>query len=246
MTRRGLRRSTLQGVGHRPGEAGQRRAGAGRADRTRDENRGRLRPRRHPARRPRGRDHPRAVHSAIPRERLQRRHPRRRALASPTSSKRSRCSRAEELREVQRRSGADDAPVWIIIPFMGLFVTIGFTMVGVGLRTKTGFPLLFGGFFGGMPLLMAMAVAARSWPRSRCCRSRSAWPSLAIRLGEPRRRGATRFATPAAKAAVAPRAAGRWAGDRVRDRHLHRLPPVDLQAVSGVDLQGAAERSGRW
>ena len=48
--------------------------------------------------------------------------------------------------------------MWIIIPFMGLFVTIGFTMVGLGLRTKTGSPLLFGSFFGGMPLLMALVV----------------------------------------------------------------------------------------
>jgi uncharacterized protein len=64
---------------------------------------------------------------------------------------------AEELAAFNDQSGADDIPVWIIIPFMGLFVTIGFTMVGLGLRTKTGFPLLFGSFFGGMPLLMALA-----------------------------------------------------------------------------------------
>ncbi len=66
---------------------------------------------------------------------------------------------AEELAKFNDQSGADDVPVWIIIPFMGLFVTIGFTMVGLGLRTKTGFPLLFGSFFGGMPLLMALAFA---------------------------------------------------------------------------------------
>jgi uncharacterized protein len=51
----------------------------------------------------------------------------------------------------------EDVPYWIVIPFFGLFVTIGFGMVGIGLRTKTGFPLLFGGLFGGMPLLMSMA-----------------------------------------------------------------------------------------
>ena len=64
---------------------------------------------------------------------------------------------AEELAKFNE--SADDFPVWIMVPFMGLFVAIGFTMVGVGLRTKTGFPLLFGGFFGGMPLLMALAFA---------------------------------------------------------------------------------------
>jgi uncharacterized protein len=64
---------------------------------------------------------------------------------------------AEELAKFNE-TGANEAPAWIIIPFMGLFVAIGFTMVGVGLRTKTGFPLLFGGFFGGMPLLMALGI----------------------------------------------------------------------------------------
>ena len=68
---------------------------------------------------------------------------------------------AEELAKFNDQSGADDMPVWIIIPFMGLFVTIGFTMVGLGLRTKTGFPLLFGSFFGGMPLLMALGLVTR-------------------------------------------------------------------------------------
>jgi uncharacterized protein len=49
-------------------------------------------------------------------------------------------------------------PWWIMIPFMGLFVTIGGIMFGAGLRTKTFFGLIFGGFFGGMPLLMAILV----------------------------------------------------------------------------------------
>src|SRR5688572_27398098 len=56
-------------------------------------------------------------------------------------------------------SGGGDFPEWAVIPFFGLFVTIGFGMVGIGLRTKTGFPLLFGSFFGGMPLMMSLAFA---------------------------------------------------------------------------------------
>lgn len=51
-----------------------------------------------------------------------------------------------------------DMPIYILIPFMGLFVGIGFLMVGIGLRTKTGFPLLFGSFFGGMPLLLSLGL----------------------------------------------------------------------------------------
>ena len=63
----------------------------------------------------------------------------------------------EELARFNQ-SSSGDAPAWLIIPFLGLFVAIGFFMIGAGLRTKTGFPLLFGGFFGGMPLLMSMAI----------------------------------------------------------------------------------------
>jgi uncharacterized protein len=65
---------------------------------------------------------------------------------------------AEELAKFNEGSG-DDIPAWALIPFFGLFVTIGFGMVGIGLRTKTGFPLLFGSFFGGMPLMMSLAFA---------------------------------------------------------------------------------------
>ena len=65
----------------------------------------------------------------------------------------------EELAKFNESGGDDgDAPVWIIIPFMGLFVGIGFFMLGAGLKTKTGFPLLFGGFFGGLPLVMGLGI----------------------------------------------------------------------------------------
>lgn len=67
----------------------------------------------------------------------------------------------EELAKFNE-SGDGDAPVWVIVPFMGLFVGIGFFMLGAGLKTKTGFPVLFGGFFGGMPLLMGLGVVF--WP----------------------------------------------------------------------------------
>jgi uncharacterized protein len=62
----------------------------------------------------------------------------------------------EELARFNQSSG-NDFPEWAIIPFFGLFVTIGFGMMGIGLRTKTGFPLLFGSLFGGMPMLMSLA-----------------------------------------------------------------------------------------
>lgn len=59
--------------------------------------------------------------------------------------------------------GTTDIPVWFVIPFLGLFVGIGFVMMGLGIRIKTGFPLLFGSLFGGMPLLMGLALTPRVW-----------------------------------------------------------------------------------
>jgi len=67
----------------------------------------------------------------------------------------------EELAAFNDSNSGDDMPVFIIVPFFGLFVTIGFGMIGIGIRTKTGFPLLFGSFFGGMPLLMSLAFIGR-------------------------------------------------------------------------------------
>jgi uncharacterized protein len=65
-----------------------------------------------------------------------------------------------EERAALEETGAGEPPQWIIIPFFGLFVAIGSFMAGVGIGSKTGFPLLFGTFFGGMPLLMSLAFTA--------------------------------------------------------------------------------------
>ena len=63
---------------------------------------------------------------------------------------------AEELARFNEGT-TNDFPEWLILPFFGIFVTIGFGMMGIGLRTKTVFPLMFGSLFGGMPMLMSLA-----------------------------------------------------------------------------------------
>jgi uncharacterized protein len=69
----------------------------------------------------------------------------------------------DELARFNQSTG-DDFPEWAIVPFFGIFVTIGFGMMGIGLRTKTGFPLLFGSLFGGMPMLMSLAfIGMLAW-----------------------------------------------------------------------------------
>jgi uncharacterized protein len=67
----------------------------------------------------------------------------------------------EELAKLNE--GGFDALPWIVIPFFGLFITIGFGLLGIGLRTKTGFPVLFGSLFGGIPLLMSLGFIGKLW-----------------------------------------------------------------------------------
>jgi uncharacterized protein len=63
----------------------------------------------------------------------------------------------EELARFNEETG--DASPAVVIPFLGLFVAIGFFMIGGGIRTKAGFPVLFGSLFGGLPLLISLAIS---------------------------------------------------------------------------------------
>jgi uncharacterized protein len=67
----------------------------------------------------------------------------------------------EELARFNASNSSDSttAPWWIFVPFLGLFIGIGFTMLGIGIATKTIFPLVFGALFGGLPLILALLLA---------------------------------------------------------------------------------------
>ena len=68
----------------------------------------------------------------------------------------------EELAKFnQGNSGV--APYFVVVPFFGLFITIGFGMLGIGLRSKTVFPVLFGAVFGGGPLVMSLGFLGKIW-----------------------------------------------------------------------------------
>ena len=61
---------------------------------------------------------------------------------------------AEERQRFEPRESRP--PMLLMVPFFGLFVGLGTFAVGVGLRTKTFFPFLWGGTFGGIPFLMSL------------------------------------------------------------------------------------------
>jgi len=50
----------------------------------------------------------------------------------------------------------DLPPRWLMVPFFGIFIGVGAFMTGLGIASKTGFPLIFGGLFGGIPFLMSL------------------------------------------------------------------------------------------
>ncbi len=60
---------------------------------------------------------------------------------------------AEELAAFD---GSNDRPPSVVTtPFFGLFILPGLLALGVALRTKTVFPLIWGVLFGGIPMLMS-------------------------------------------------------------------------------------------
>lgn len=61
-----------------------------------------------------------------------------------------------EERQALEQAGDERPPMWLMVPFFGLFMGIGAFMAGLGVGGKVGFPLIFGGIFGGIPGLMSL------------------------------------------------------------------------------------------
>jgi len=64
---------------------------------------------------------------------------------------------AEERAEIDRPTSGQP-PAWLLIPFFGVFVAIGAFAIGLGIRTKTVGPILFGLLFFGIPFLIALVA----------------------------------------------------------------------------------------
>lgn len=58
-------------------------------------------------------------------------------------------------------SASDDAPpVWLAVPFFSIFILLGSFVAGLGLTTKTYGPLLWGGMFAGIPLMLSSQLVS--------------------------------------------------------------------------------------
>ena len=68
---------------------------------------------------------------------------------------------AEELAQFNAGGAPPALSLLIGVLFFGVFVAIGFGLLGVGLRSKTAFPMLFGSVFGSLPLLMSLGLLGR-------------------------------------------------------------------------------------
>jgi uncharacterized protein len=56
----------------------------------------------------------------------------------------------------------DRPPLWFIIPFLGAFLGLGSFAIGIGLRSKTYAPLVFGALFALVPIIFVLVL--RSGP----------------------------------------------------------------------------------
>ena len=70
----------------------------------------------------------------------------------------------EELEELAQ-AAEDRPPRWLMLPFFGIFLTIGGYAVGSGLKSKEAFSMLFGGLFSGIPGLMTLIPFFNAPPR---------------------------------------------------------------------------------
>ena len=65
----------------------------------------------------------------------------------------------EERKALEQQASGGGPPFWFVVPFFGIFIAIGSTAIGAGLRVKQFFPLMFGGMFAGLPGLMSLLFA---------------------------------------------------------------------------------------
>ncbi len=61
---------------------------------------------------------------------------------------------AEQLAALDSSAEGGTPVGWLIVPFLGIFIVIGFGMIGAGMGARASGPVVFGSIFGGVPLLI--------------------------------------------------------------------------------------------
>ncbi len=64
---------------------------------------------------------------------------------------------AEALAALDQPAGGGVSAAWVIVPFLGIFIVIGFGMLGAGLGSRAFTAVVFGLIFGGVPMLIVQA-----------------------------------------------------------------------------------------
>ena len=64
---------------------------------------------------------------------------------------------AEQLAALNQPAVTGVSVAWLIVPFLGIFIVIGFGMIGAGLGSRAFTAVVFGLVFGGVPFLIVLA-----------------------------------------------------------------------------------------
>ncbi len=64
---------------------------------------------------------------------------------------------AEQLAALNQPAVTGVSVAWLIVPFLGIFIVIGFGMIGAGLGARAFTAVVFGLVFGGVPFLIVLA-----------------------------------------------------------------------------------------
>jgi uncharacterized protein len=70
---------------------------------------------------------------------------------------------ALSLRTSSPEPQRDHLPAVLVVPFFGLFITLGGFFAGLAVTTRTFGPLLWGGLFAGIPLVIATEFVSAFW-----------------------------------------------------------------------------------
>lgn len=147
----------------------------------------------------------------------------------------------QALAAAQSPGSDNDAMLpYVLVPFLGIFVSIGFGMAGAGLGARAVGPIFFGAIFGGIPMALGATVGM---PRGAWVLAAFAVLALAIGFRLGRRPGSRASMRGSAK-----KAGGRWVwgtGGSSSGRSSSGSSSGSSSSFGG-GRSGGGGASGRW